>query len=220
MRIAIVSANLGAYESHQAPWPDLVVPDGCVLEIHRLNDVNFPPRNLAMTSRLQCGIPKWDGIAFAPQADVILWIDASCVPTPGAVPWFLGQLGDRDIAVFQHPERRSIKAEAEFMLTRMARPGEHYLNSRYKGEWVREQYEHIAADPLYRDNRLYASTAFAYRPTEHIRAAFWDVWAAKARWLLHDQLYFPYALWRHGCRVSVIADSYLHCEALTFARTR
>lgn len=217
MRVALVSANLGAYDP-PADWPDQIVPDGVTVDVHRFTDENFPPRHKAMTSRLQCGIPKWCGPDLVRGADVYLWLDASVIPTPIMVQWFLTHLDEADIAVFQHPARRTIREEYEFMATRMARPGERYLTERYQGEWLHEQYARIAADPTYEDSRLYASTAFAYRPTAKIRAAFWDIWAAKARWLLHDQLWFPYALSKHLCDVNVIEDNYLQCPALQYVR--
>ena len=54
MRIAVVSANLGNYDARVA-WTPQVVPDATV-DVHRLTDATFPPRSLAMTARLQCGM--------------------------------------------------------------------------------------------------------------------------------------------------------------------
>lgn len=219
MRVAMISANLGAYDPPTA-WPEQQVPPWITVHTYRLTDANFPPRPLAMTSRLQCGIPKWYGWQLFPNFDRYLWIDASCAPTAYAVSWFLERLGPADLAVFMHPDRRTIRDEYAFMAQRMASTGERYLTSRYKGEWLREQYEHIAADRSYLDDRLYASTAFIYRPTECVKRAFQAMWAAKARWCLHDQLYFPYALAQAGCLVRVIAESYLDCPALVYTRNK
>ncbi len=218
MKIAIISANLGSYD-RKAEWPIIMAPAGVSFDFHCFDDRNLPPRPLAMTSRLEAGIPKWWGWQMRPGYDAYIWIDASCAPNAHAVEFFLDHLGDNQIAAFQHPERRTIREEFDFMVARMARPGETYLNARYRGEWLREQYEYIAADHAYRDDRLYATTAFIYRPRPAIREAFQAVWVAKARWLLHDQLMFPYALHSRRCHVSVIEENYLKCEALRFART-
>lgn len=215
MRVAILSANLGGYDPPNA-WPTQRVSAGTHVEICRFTDDNLPPRPLAMTSRLQCGIPKWFGTDFA-QADVYLWIDASCAPTEIAVSWFLAHLGDADIAVFKHPERATIKDEYEFIRDRMQRKGETYLNSRYKGEWLEQQYMRIERANL-EWLPLYASTAFAYRPRTRVVSALHDVFTMKARYLLHDQLALSYCLHRHECLIHVIPDNYLKCEALTFTR--
>lgn len=216
MKVAIISANLGSYDP-PAEWPALDVPKGVELEIVRLTDENFPPRSLAMTSRLQCGIPKWFGRDFAPTADVIIWIDASCAPTRIAVPWFLKQLGDRDLAAFRHPERRTIRAEYEFMKARMARPGETYLNSRYKGEDLDGMMAFIERQHM-SNAPLYATTAFAYLWSPYVADALEHVWSLKARYLLHDQLAFAYVVGWANLSRKAIADNYLKCSALTFLR--
>lgn len=38
--------------------------------------------------------------------------------------------------------------------------------------------------------------------------------------LIHDQLYFPYALTKAGCRTSIIEQSYLRCPALEYVRNK
>jgi len=219
MKVCVLSANLGAYDQ-PADWPVLAAPAGGTVDVHRFTDETFPPRPLAMTSRLQCGIPKWWGYEMRPGYHVYMWCDASCVPTPMFVTWFLERLGRDEIAVFRHPDRRTIREEYEFMAERMARPGERYLTSRYKGELLREQYDHIRGDDSYVDGWLVATTAFAYRPTARVQEAFRAIWGAKARFLLHDQLMFPYALTKAGCRVQVIGENYLQCPALNYTRNR
>lgn len=218
MKVALISANLGGYDAPNV-WPDLIAPEGVSIDVHRFTDENLPPRPQAMTSRLQCGIPKWFGPDFAPDAEIIIWIDGSCAPTPIVVTWFLERLKGAEIAVFAHPERKTIRDEYEFIKARMARRGETYLTSRYRGEDFDGQYAHISAENM-TGLPLYASTAFAYRPTRRIRRAFEEVWLMKSRYLLHDQLAFPFALHRHVCMVRTIPDNYLSCPALTFTRKR
>ncbi len=217
MKVALISANLGAYDPPNA-WPALDVPEGVSLEIHRLTDADLRPRRLAMTSRLQCGIPKWFGADWAPDADVIVWIDASCAPTAQAVPWFLDRLHG-EIAVFAHPERKTIAEEYAFMVARMQRPGETYLTSRYAAEDLDGMFQHIDRKGL-AGLPLYASTAFAYRTTGLMVQALHEVFLWKARYCLHDQLAFPYVLHTHGVKVNVLPENYLRCEALTFTRKR
>ena len=217
MRICVLSGNLGAYDEPTV-WPALEAPVGSTVEVHRFTDETFPPRRLAMTARLQVGLIKmfpWDVV---PGATHYLWIDGSCAPTPTAVLWFLRCLGDGEIAVFRHPDRSTIAGEVAFMLNRMARPGETYLNARYKGERIAELYEIIRTSD-YVDDALYASTAFLCRPTRSVRSAFEAWWQSKTRWCLHDQIAWPWVLRSHGVDVRVIERSYLRCEALTFTRT-
>ena len=218
IKIAVLSANLGAYEAETA-WPDLVAPLGTEVQVYRFTDRTLPPRPLAMTARLQCGIPKWFGAQFAPEADVLIWVDASCTPAPILVPWFLERLGDADLAVFLHPDRATIQDEYEFIIDRMARRGERYLTSRYRGEWIEAQYDLIFRARQHR-LPLYASTAFAYRQRARVVAALAEVFTHKARYCLHDQLAFPFVLAQHECVVRVLPENYLKCEALQFTRAK
>lgn len=223
-RVAVISANLGAYEA-KAEWPTLCTPAGCTVEVYRFDDWSFQPRGLAMTSRLQCGIPKWcaPDPDLVPGRDVYFWIDASCVPTPLAVTWFYDRLcgGDRayDLTLFAHPERHTIRDEYEFIKTRMARRGETYLTSRYRGEWLDQEYAVIDAAGC-ADAPLFASTAFMYAPSATVRAAFREVLYSKVRWHLHDQLYLAYVIAKNRLRVRVLTENYLRCDALTFVRNR
>ena len=106
------------------------------------------------------------------------------------------------------------------MRARLTRPGETYLTTRYRWEWLDALYQHIAADPTFEDTALYASTAFMYRPTDRVKALLKEVWFSKTRWHLHDQLYLAYAVANSGCHLRVIEQSYLKCQALTYIRNR
>ena len=224
MKVCIISANLGDYDKPH-PWADQIVPDGVEVEIHRLNDDNFPPRHKAMTPALQCGIPKWHGHELFPDFGWYLWVDASCALTRGnEVHLWLCEVdafnpaGYYDIALFKHPERKTIRQEYDFIKDKMA-AGNKYLCSRYKGEWLDEQMAFIAneAASYY---PLYASTAFIYKPTPLIRAAFKEVAWQKYRFMLHDQLALAYALREHGNSIKVINQNYQKSGLMEFVRNK
>lgn len=221
-RIAVISANLGAYDP-PADWAEQRVA-GAEIGIYRFDDSNFPPRPKAMRPALQVGMLKWFGPEFVPPADVYLWVDASCaLLSPTSVAWFLERLGSAELLVFRHPDRRTVLEEYEFIKARLERPGETYLTGRYAGEWLEQQYAALRSDPQWRDDQLYATTAFMYRPTNRVRVSFKEVWYAKTRWHLHDQLYFAYVVgknfWDRGAR-RVLEEKYTACEGMTYVRNR
>lgn len=218
MKVAVISANLGGYDA-VAPWPDQVVPAGVTVDVHRLDDRSFPGRALAMTSRLKCGIPKWFGWELCPGYDAYLWVDASRGLAPDTVAWFLERQRGSELLVFLHPERRTIREEYEFVKARLARPGETYLNSRYAGEWLDAQYKAVN-QPWHVDNRLYASTAFLYRPTLPVKRAFKEVWHHKSRYLLHDQLALPFAVREHRVHVVELPDNIYTLPQLPITRQK
>lgn len=217
MRVAVISANLGGYDPPVA-WVDQIVPAGVTVEVHRFDDTNFPPRSKAMTPALQCAIPKMFGWELVPGADVYLWIDASRgLLRPDTVAWFLDHLFAAELLLFLHPERSTIREEYDFVKARLARPGETYLTSRYAGEWLDAQYAAVTT-PWYLDNRLYASTAFCYRPTVPVQRMMNAWWFHKSRYLLHDQLALPYVVRDHEVRVAERAESVYDFEHLPMTR--
>jgi hypothetical protein len=219
MKVAVISANLGGYDA-VVPWPEQEgLPPGVTVDVHRLDDRSFQGRDLAMTSRLKCGIPKWFGAELFPGYDVYLWVDASRALAPDTVAWFLNRLGMYELALFLHPERMTIRQEYEFIKARLQRPGETYLNSRYAGEWLEAQYRAVSK-PWHIDNRLYASTAFAYRPTLTIQRAFKEVWHHKSRYLLHDQLALPYAVREHRVKVLELPENIYTLPQLPITRQK
>ncbi len=171
-----------------------------------------------MTPALQCAIPKMFGWQLCPGYDWYLWIDASRgLLRPDTVAWFLDRAGESELVLFLHPERTTIRAEYLFMQARMARPGETYLTGRYAGEWIDAQYAAVTP-PWYVDDRLYASTAFLYRPTVAVQRMMKEWWYFKSRYLLHDQLALPYVVREHGVFVRELRESVYDCVHLPMTR--
>lgn len=200
----ILSANLGGYDP-ELEWVPQNKVNGTTFSITRFSDYNFPGRELAMTSRLKPALVKMFGWEFLPGFDFYIWVDGSrTLVSPDFGSYMLHELGDRaDIAIFKHPERNSIKEEHDFVKQKMA-DGSRYLLERYSGEWLDGQYDFIRGDRKFVDDRLFASTSFAYRPTPRIKAAFKEWWYHKTRFLLHDQLALPYVLAKAHVKVNVI----------------
>lgn len=220
MKVAVISANLGpgGYD-REWPWAEQNVPDGVEIEIHRLNDSNFPPRSKAMTPALQVGIVKWCAEELFPGFDRYLWLDASVALTRGnEIHLWLEILGSQDIALFKHPERRDITEEFEFIEFKIGQ-GNKYLLSRYEGEWLRPQYEYIQNKGR-EHARLYASTAFMWRPCQPLRVVFKEVLFQKYRYHLHDQLALAYALAESTATIQVINQNYQKSGLIEFVRNK
>lgn len=218
MKVSVLSANLGNYDQ-VVPWVEQVV-HGASVEIHRFTDENFPGREKAMRPALKCALPKMFGFELVPGCDVYLWVDASRgLLRPDTAAWFIEALGKREMLLFLHPERQTIRDEYAFMKARMARPGETYLTSRYEGEWLDAQYAAVTP-PWYLDNRLYASTAFAYRPTLRVREMLKDWWFHKSRYCIHDQLALPYVVRQHEVYVAERPENIYAFDHLPFTRRK
>jgi hypothetical protein len=214
MIVGVVSANLGSFDAPMPHAPQAGVEVRMVMVTSR----DIAPRPKALSFRLQSKLPKMFGWEFAPDCDAYVWVDASLrLSEPDSVQWFLGHLGDADIAVFRHPRRKSAQAEADYVAEQLAQ-GTPYFLSHYEGEDLDGQMKVIRADPAYQDTRLYAAGAFCYRPTGPLRNAMQAWWYHTSRYCVEDQLAFPYVLWQAGCHVSVIQEDIFHASKVAWTR--
>lgn len=212
-KVALLTANLGNFEAAVEP-----VAQSVPCDFHRFTDANLPPRRLAMTPRLQARIPKLFGWQMLPGYEVYVWVDSSmAVSSPECIRWWLEQLDDAEAVFFRHPDRRTLREEADFIREQIA-AGRTYLTTRYAGEWAEDELAEIAADSTYTDDLLIASTAFAYRPTSAVQAMMREWWYHVSRYHIVDQLGLPYALYKAGVNYRLIEQHYMRTGYMTFSR--
>lgn len=205
-KVAVITAALGGFDKRQA-HPELA---GC--DFYHFDDVNFPPRSKSMTPRLQARIVKTHMWQFVPGYEYYLWVDSSCRLL--SKDWFLKQLGTADIAVFKHPHRNTIQAEADYLKFRLGIDCP-YITPRYENEDIDGQL--AVVEPA---QELYASTAFIYRDSPQIRRAMQDWWYNISRWHSIDQLSLPFVLFENACAVNVIPDNYEKNPGIEYVRNK
>ena len=199
MKIAVVTANMGSFDRPR-PYTEQSVE----YDRHHFTDKNFPPRLCSMTSRLQARIPKMFGWQMAPNYDVYIWVDCSyALSHQDSVKWFVESLGEGDLLLFRHPTRDTILQEADHIQERLDK-GCPYITPRYQNELIKEQMAVIAADPNYVDDRLYASTALAYRNNKKVQEMMIQWWYHTSRFHSVDQLSLPYVAFKSGCQVKEV----------------
>jgi len=205
MKVAVVTANLGKFD-REVDYVDQTVP----YDFHRFTDHNFPPRNRAMSPRLQARIAKMFHWQMVPDYDYYIWVDSSfALLHKDSVAWLLEQCEDVDIAVLKHPMRDTISEEADYIKERLAKKCK-YITPRYENEMVDEQLAEIAAYKSFVDNSLFASTVFVYRNSEKMQHMMKEWWYHTSRYHSVDQLSFPFVLWQYKARVNVIPTKKHH----------
>jgi hypothetical protein len=200
-KIAVLTSVLGDFDKLIDPKPQTVD-----FTFYRWTDDNFPPIT-GLTPRLQYRIPKTHGWEMLPGHDVYIWLDGTVsFQRDDCIEWYLRQLGDNDMAFFAHPYRHTIKEEVEHIEDHLNR-GRPYIVSRYKNGLHRQQYERILEEnPIYEDDRLYASTVFVYRNTPKVRFMLMDWWYTGSRYFTCDQVVLPYLLRKHGIKVKTLDE--------------
>lgn len=195
--IAILQANLGGFDTPKDP-----VEQDIPITFHRWTDDNFPPIT-GLTPRMQYRIPKLFGWQMFPGYDHYIWLDGSAsFLREDCAAYYLDQLGDADIAFFDHPNRHSIKEEVEHIEEHL-KLGKPYITKRYKGGLHREQLEIIQADKSYVDDKLYASTTFIYHNTPGVQAFMRDWWFYQSRYFTCDQVPLPWLCDNWGLKIVV-----------------
>ncbi len=196
--VAVITANLGGYDTLR-PFPEQTVPVDMVAYTDGPADGwdVVAPGGMHAHPRMLAKVPKCRPDLFT-DAEVNVWLDASIeVVSPRFVEWLLGQLGDADLAMFAHPQRDSLLAEA----------WESKPMPKYEGQPVVEQAtEYLASG---HDDRygLWAGCVIVSRPSQRVRA-LGDAWLREQLlWTYQDQISLPYLLSLHGFKPVGLAGS-------------
>lgn len=197
MNTCILTANLNSFDRVQEP-----VKQSVDHEWHCFTDDDFPPV-IGLSPRLQYRIPKTHGWQMKPGHEVYIWLDGSItLVREDSVAWLLDQLGSNHMAIFSHPDRTTARQETDY-IEKMLQKEHPYIVSRYKGGLHQEQMSAIE-DTSYVDDKLFASTAFVYRPTDAVQTMMKEWLYASVRYFTCDQIVLPYLMWKYGLRVREI----------------
>jgi hypothetical protein len=211
MKICLLTANLGGFENVKEH-----VPQSIEYDLHRFTDENFPPRSCTLTPRMQARLAKMFGWQMVPGYDIYIWVDSSCIfPHPDSLKWFIEQLDGYDLVTFKHPDRNTIKQEADYLNKRILM-GCSYITPRYKNELTEAQLTEIFEDKDYVDDKLYASTVMVYRPSDQVRKMMKEWWYHTSRYHSDEQLSLPYVT--RNLKVRVIPERYSSMKYLTHVR--
>lgn len=215
MKIAILSANLGSFDSPIAPVKQFLPKGVDKIDYHCYTDSDFPPI-VGLTPRLQYRIPKLFGWQMYPEYDIYIWLDAIMTfKNTDDVSWLIKELGNTDCLFWKHPERKTAKEEALFIDWKL-RHKSPYMTPRYRNGLHMEQLHEIEADPKYKDDSLLASTAFVYKNTKKVQEAWKLWWFYQSRYFTVDQIVLPYILFKSKLKVVTVeedifkADNHIH----------
>lgn len=131
-----------------------------------------------------------------PEYGITIWIDGGTrLLTRQFVDVVVTCLEGADLALFRHPVRDTIRAEAEFCTPL----------PKYAGQPMIEQVEHYSAQGFADDNGLFAGGILGRRHPSREIQRFGRLWLRENRkWTYQDQLSLPYVLWKLGISPAVI----------------
>lgn len=212
MKVALIQVNLGDIDNDKDH-----VSQSIPYDIYKYNNSNFEPRQ-SLTPRLQAKIPKLFGWELNPGYDFYLYLDANItLASPDALEYLIEQIQDNDIVVLRHPGRPNIRQEVRY--TRKGINQESmYMLSRYKGEFLKEMYDLVQEDKDFVDDLLVNGGVFLYRNTEQVQSMMKEWWYYITRYIVQDQIPFPYVLKKSGIKVKVLDHVYDKWNYLSVSR--
>ncbi len=201
MKVTVISANIGGYDRKPVH-----VKQSVPCDMHLFTDKNFPLRDKAMASRLQAKIPKCFGWQLAPGYDYYLWLDGVFgLNHPHTIKRLLEKCKGHDMVVFKHLRRQNIHDEYRYIRRGLWQSS--YIISRYENEFLDRQYQVIREDKSYKDDLLLLGGIFMYKNTPKVQSALKEWWYHMTRYLIMDQLAWPYVLGKAGLKLNILSQS-------------
>ncbi len=200
--IAVIQTNLGIdnVPNH--------IPQSVDFDFITFNDSNFNARPKSLSQRLNAKIPKMFAWQLKPDYEYYLWLDGNIqLAHKNTVKYFLEQIQGYDMVVLRHPSRPNIRQEVRYTRKGINQQSL-YMVSRYTGELLKELYEIIEKDKDYIDDLLVIGGIFMYRNTPQVQSVLKEWWYYNTRYILQDQISFPYVLKKSGLRVKVLEHDF------------
>jgi len=192
MKIAVITASLGGIDK---PLP-FVDQDIEFTRFYITEQNAFPFHTV--NSRLAAKFYKILSHRFVPNYDVFVWIDGNVeVKDPGLIRSMVSQLENADVVISEHPQRSSIRQEADFIINEVNN-GNAYLQTRYSAKSINDEAN------AYGDlDGLYWCGLFARRNETTVNKAFDDWFVKNVQWSNFDQLSFVKIVHDFRLRLSI-----------------
>ena len=191
MRVALITANYGAYDPVR-PLPEWHGFDDAVLVTDSREDVtgwrvHYEPRDEA--PRLAAKRPKMMPWLFT-DCDAAVWLDASFEITgEGFSEWVRGHLALNDFVVWLHPEGRVDYIDEANVCAHFPK---------YRDFDIKGQVSAYADRGMPRYWGLFACGTVGWRFTPEARELGERWYGEQVRWSVQDQISLPYLLWETG----------------------
>lgn len=195
MKIALITANIGSFDSFKNPVEQL----GSDISIHVYTEKNLPVPLPHLNNRLKGKYIKIMTHRFLPDYDYYVWIDGNVhVHSDFFVLDMLDE--GNDISICKHHERNDVYEEIDYIIENM-NSGAEYLLKRYATDPWYEEYEFYENSGM-PDVPLYACKFFCRKNSPKVNEAFEEWWLKCVEYTNFDQTMFSYISWKFGLTIN------------------
>jgi hypothetical protein len=201
MKIALITANIGAIDEIHAPAKQKESYDFIYLTE---NTLPFPLPNL--DNRMKGKYFKTQPHTFLDH-DVFIWLDSSVEIIDGTfITWVLEQLESNEFVCSLHPDRDNVYDEINHIDKYMKR-GNKYLLERYAGQPFKQETEFYRSEGMPADYPLYNGWFYATRNNHRMNKVFNEWWELILRYTNLDQTQLSFVLWSRNVNVNTVDTS-------------
>lgn len=201
MKVAVITASIGGYDP-QNGIPRQVF-DGEV-DFYYYHDGNLPYPLTNLNSRYKARYLKCNSHRFLPDYDVFIWLDGRVkIEGNNFVQQFIEDLGDKDMAIYKHRNRKSVYEEVNFIAGEVTK-GTPYLVERYGHEALTREILFYKQMGLPENYPLFMGGIFARRNTSHVNQAFEDWFIRLTEFSNSDQTMLSLICHQYNLQVNAI----------------
>lgn len=196
--VAIITCNIGGIDAIYPP-----AKQSCDFDFFYYSENNLPFPLPELGNRLKGKYLKTQGHKFL-NHDIFIWIDGSVeITNETFVEMILKEMETTELLIQEHPERKSVYEEFDYINKRM-RQGNKYLLSRYAGQPFAQERDFYLKKGFPKNFPLYQCWFFVRLNNKRMNKAFDDWWDLILRFTNFDQSQFSYIAWKNNLQIKTI----------------
>jgi hypothetical protein len=184
MKVAILTASIGGIDEIKG------IPKQTIdVDYYAYFDNNLPYPLPNLNNRLKSKYLKIQTHRFLQGYDYYIWIDGRIeIKADVFAEEMIKALGNDDVALFPHPERKTIGKEYEFISGEI-KAGNPYLTSRYANQVMEHEMKWVHTGIMW-SNPLYSCNVFIRKANPKVDEAFNEWWSRCIEFSNFDQCMF------------------------------
>lgn len=198
VKVAILTASIGGIDEIKG------IPKQTIdVDYYAYFDNNLPYPLPNLNNRLKSKYVKIQTHRFLPVYDAYIWVDGRVeIHANSFAETMIEQMGNNDVALFGHTERRTVDDEMQFIQTQIAE-GNQYVLSRYGNQDMKSEREFYQREGT-SNAELFGCTIFARKNNTKVNDAFNEWWNRCIEFSYFDQTMFSHIATTRNLKIKTL----------------